>query len=106
MFPYLLDIPKEFDSYTTIEVDNVRSLYHSSFEDNESNLVLSFFHNLNNSTSLSELDVIGKNHISKNYFGFERLNYQLPLTYKNKFVVKANIAKITKSKPKPYITAI
>lgn len=106
MFPYLLDIPKDFDSFTTIEVDNLQRLYQSSFDDNEFNLVLNFFPDLNNSTSLSELDIIGKNHISKNYFGFERLNYQFPLIYKNKFIVKAKIAKITKSKPKPYIAAI
>lgn len=106
MLPYILDIPKEFHSYTAIEADNVRALYQSSFDDDCSDLFIDHFQNLNNLTSLSELNGISKNNIGKDYFGFEKLNYQIPVIYKNKITLKAKIVKVTRSKPKPYTSAL
>lgn len=100
MCPITFDLPKEFDSRTTINKDSIE--IYSNVLDSNANTAFPYgktiFHSL---TSISQIDSSTiSTYFESDDFRFQKLNYRISLPYKKTYKLKATIKRVNREIPK------
>lgn len=103
--PTIIDLPKEFNSYTSIRKEkNEKKFFGSNVEQKGLFKFLDFNQNFTNFTNLQEVDNDQVTNFEDIYnFMFDELECHISFISSEKIKIKAKIKKITKTKPNPVI---
>lgn len=104
IYPIIIDLPKEFNSYTSIQKEKEEKDFFELKSENGRFGLLEFNERFSNFTNLRKIDSEEILEFDETVnFMFEKLDFQIPFISNKKFKIRAKIKKISKSIPNPVI---